>query len=122
MGVEGVIRATEVSIELVGDRREAMARRAPRRALSFLAPPGMTSGSRQRDHEGRAGADLALDAQVSSHATRQIAGYGQPEPDALMRAVSMGVHLHERLEDRFELVGRDSDAGIADHDANHVAN
>src|SRR5687768_1029388 len=70
-------------------------------------------GGHAPQHEIERGAhpQLARHAQVAAHAAREIAADRQAEPRALDLARVVGADLHEGLEHRVQLVGRDADAG-----------
>src|SRR3712207_9282916 len=54
------------------------------------------------------------DGEVAAHAAREVAADREPEPRPFAGITEGAPHLHEGLEDRLQLVGRDADARVAD--------
>ena len=66
----------------------------------------------QRESKRAAGARCARRAQISTHASCQIATDGQTEPRPFVRTAQRSPDLHERLEDVLEMIRGNADAGI----------
>src|SRR5688500_13381336 len=98
-------------------RRRAIPPRPTRRAGS--RPPATLRRCRFRlllggkaELEFRSNADSAVDGDVTAHSAREIAADRQAESGAFARAGECAPDLHERREDRFQLVLRYSRARI----------
>ena len=70
--------------------------------------------------EGAAFAGLAFHFDAPAHPLDQLTGDGGAQPGAAEAARHRGIGLRERLEDAFQPVGGDADAGVA-HGQVHVA-
>src|SRR4051812_37165325 len=68
----------------------------------------------QPESEGRALTDAALHRDVTAHQARQPAADGEAEPRAAFGAGVSALCLNERLEDAYDLLRRNSDAGVGD--------
>src|SRR5260370_36562082 len=77
-------------------------------------------GPSEAHTEHRSLSELAAHGEVAAHASGEIAANRQAEPCALALAVVGTVDLHEWLEDRLELIGRNTDAGVDDVDEHIV--
>src|SRR5687768_13278449 len=72
--------------------------------------------ARERQREHRPAPLLALHGDVAAHREGEITADGEAEPDALARARESLVDLHERVEDRLQLVRRDPDTTVTNTD------
>ena len=70
-------------------------------------------GARQGESKPGAFAERARHREVTAHAPREIAADRQPEPGTFVLRRVVTIHLHERLEDRVELVGGNPGAVVA---------
>jgi len=64
-----------------------------------------------------AAARLAVDADRAAHELDEAGADRQPEPRAAVLAARRGIDLGERLGEPLALLGRQSDAGVADAEA-----
>lgn len=71
-----------------------------------------------RQNQPEFGSDiyLALDLDVAAHCPRKIPADREAEPRSLSGARKGATHLHERLEDRLELVSGNSGSGVSNDD------
>src|SRR4051794_37113307 len=81
----------------------------------------MSSRPRQREGEARALTNLARHGQFTMHHSREVSTDCQTEPDTVVLAREARLHLHERLEDRAELLRRNPLAGVSDLEMNDIA-
>ena len=91
------------------DRLEALVGGGQRRGVLLREAGG--------EPERRAGARLALDADLAAHELDEAPADGQAEAGAAVPPRGGGVGLRERLEQHVELLGRDADAGVAHREA-----
>ncbi len=75
---------------------------------------------RHREPEAAALAESAFDADLAAEPIDETATDRQPEPAAAEPAADCDVGLGERIEDRFQPIGRDADAGVAHLEAQHA--
>ena len=91
-------------------RRQARGLAALTRALDTLA-----GRQRQFDDEAAAHAQLALDTNAPAHQLHQLARDGGAQAGAAETPAHRGIGLGEGIEDAFEAIGGDADAGVV-HD------
>src|SRR6185312_4438493 len=73
-----------------------------------------------REMELRTHADFAFDPQLSAHHFNQVPGNRESKPRAAKLACSGSIGLVERFENCRQLFRGDSDAGVRDHEMQHV--
>ena len=76
--------------------------------------------AREGERETAPRADFADHGQVASHSLRHLAADRETQAGTILGPRQFGVHLHERLEDAFEIARRDSASSVRDDDVDSL--